>query len=126
MVNRKQLASDMIQAVWQDGDLDALDRYWTSDAVNHADADNVGLVSLREYHARFASSFDGFSDISIRIEHQIAEGDLVVTHLVTSGHDEATGRAVHLRTIRIDHLRDDRIAEHWSVVDRAGLTAQLR
>lgn len=125
MPESKQVIADMIRVVWQEGDLDALGRYWTEDCINHADDDAEGLPALRDYHVRFASSFEGFRDITITLVHQVAENDLVVTHLVTTGHHEATGRAVRLRTMRIDRVRAARIAEHWSVVDLAGLAAQL-
>ena len=125
MAETKQVITDMIRVIWQDGDLGALGRFWTDDCINHADNDAQGLPALRDYHVRFSSSLEGFSDIAITVVHQVAEDDLVVTHLVTAGRHEATGRPAQLRTIRIDRVRGDRIAEHWSVVDLAGLAAQL-
>ena len=125
MADGKHLINDMIRAVWQDGNLDALGRYWSDDCVNHADEDRRGLAALTHYHLRFASSFEGFSDVAVNIERQVAEGDLVVTHLLTTAHHDATDRRARLETIRIDRVQNDRIVEHWSVVDLAGLAAQL-
>lgn len=64
---------------------------------------------------------------------QVAEGDRVVTQIATSARHTAefmghapSGRTVTLATIRIDRLEGDRIAEHWSVADMAGLLAQIQ
>ena len=65
MSDGKHTINDMIQAVWRDGDLDSLGRYWSEDCVNHADADRRGLAPLTDYHLRFASSFEGFSDVAV-------------------------------------------------------------
>lgn len=132
--SNKQLLRDMIAAVWVDGDLDALPRYWTDDCRNHADPAGVdGLAALRAYHADFAAQLAGFADLRIEVVQQVGEDDRVVTHLRTRGRHTgpfagvaATGRAVELASLRIDRLRGGRIAEHWSVADVAGLLAQLQ
>ena len=121
----KSLVTAMIQAVWNDGDLEALGRYWSQDCINHADGGRRGLNALAEYHAGFASSFVGFKEVTVNVERQVAEGDLVVTHLLTTAHHDATGRRARLETIRIDRVREGRIVEHWSIADLAGLAAQL-
>jgi predicted ester cyclase len=77
--------------------------------------------------------FFAFSDIHIEIIQQIAEGDRVVTYLTSQGkHSETfldippTGKSISMSAIRIDRLRDSKIAEHWSVSDLAGLMQQLQ
>lgn len=131
----KQVVRGLIDEVWTRGDLDQLERYWTADCVNHAApaGDTVGLVSLRRYHEEFATFLAAFSDVDITIEQQVEEGDRVVTQLATAARHTgefagvpATGRSVTLATIRIDRLRDDKIAEHWSVADVAGLLQQIQ
>lgn len=131
----KEVVGAFIQAVWRDGDLDALARFWTEDCQNHAAPPGAreGLTALRAYHESFAPMLSALAPLRIDIVQQIAERDRVVTHLVASGRHggdlpglPATGRAVSMATIRIDRIADGRIAEHWSVADMAGLMAQLQ
>lgn len=131
----KQVVRDFIQTVWVGGDLSALQRFWTEDCVNHAapEPGDRGMDALRTYHEGFKTAFVAFSDIRTEVMQQVAEGDKVVTQIMTQGvHDgpfldvPATGRRVSLLAIRIDRLHDGRIVEHWSVSDLAGLMQQLQ
>jgi hypothetical protein len=47
--SHKTIIIDFIQAVWREGNLDALPTYWTSDCINHAmpGDHNTGLDMLR-------------------------------------------------------------------------------
>lgn len=121
------VVAEMIDVVWRRGDLDALGRYWTDGCVNHAAAPDhqVGLDALTAYHRAFAAQLAGFSEVAIEVVRQVSEGDLVATQLLTTARHGATGRQVSLATMRFDRLEGDRIAEHWSVADLAGLEAQL-
>ncbi len=131
---RKQLIRQFIDTVWRGGDLDALGQFWTADCVNHAapPGQDTGLAALRAYHESFAAQFAAFSDVRIEIVQQIGEADRTVTHLLTHarhtgdfGGISATGRPVVMATIRIDRFDGQRITEHWSVADLAGVLAQL-
>ena len=62
----------------------------------------------------------------------VAEGDLVATYKTFTGTHTgdflgipATGKQATIRVMDIVRYRDGRIAEHWSVVDLAGVRAQL-
>ena len=128
-----RVVADYIDAVWRRGDLSALSRFWTDDCVNHAGGGQVGLAALTEYHSSFMGAFAAFADLRIELVQQVAEEDRVVSHIVTTGRQAqafagipASNKSASLTAIRIDRLRDGRIAEHWSVSDMAGLMAQLR
>ncbi len=132
----KRVIRDMVQAVWVDRDLAALASFWTSDCVNHAGPgpDNVGLDALRAYHEGFLTGFlPAFSDPKIEYVQQVAEGDRVVSQMTFRGVHAgpflghvATGKAVTLKSIRIDRLEGGKIAEHWSVADMAGFLQKLK
>ncbi len=130
----KRRVREFIDVTWVDHDFDRLDQYWTVDCVNHAAPPDRrrGLTALRDYHAQFASQFAGFSDAVIDVLQQVAEGDRVATHLVTRARHTGefagitpTGRRVSVMTIRVDRFAGDKITEHWSVADVAGLLTQL-
>ena len=124
---RKHVVREMIERVWRQGLLDALPTYWSGDCRNHASAseDQVGLDALRRYHEGFAAAFADFDEVAIDVVAQVAEGDLVVTRLVTTARHRTSDRRVSMATIRIDRIEDGKITEHWSVADVAGLQAQL-
>jgi steroid delta-isomerase-like uncharacterized protein len=130
----KTVIQHFFATVWGKGNLDALPEFWTTDCINHEmpGENKTGLELVRAYHQGFLEAFSGMSEVAIDIKQQIAEGDRVMTHMVTSGRHTgdfmgvpATGRSVSLATIRIDRIVDGKIAEHWSVVDMAGLMQQL-
>jgi len=131
----KRIVQGFIEVAWEGRDLAALPTFWTDDCVNHAvpGPDNRGLAALQAYHEQFFAGFSAFSRVQIHIVQQVAEGDRVVTQMTTRGAHSGpfygippTGRDVSLATIRIDRLRDGKIAEHWSVADVAGLLQHLQ
>ena len=87
MESNKRTIRDFIETVWIGGDLAALPDFWTEDCVNHAmpGPDNRGLVALRAYHERSLAAFATFADVHIEIEQQVAEGDRVVTQMISHG-----------------------------------------
>lgn len=123
----KQIVQNFIKVVWEQGSLERLGEFWTENCVNHAASKgpNQGLAALRAYHEQFAAGFADFSETHIAIEQQVAEADRVVTQILTTARHTPTGKRVSLETIRIDRIRDGKIAEHWSVADMAGLMQQL-
>jgi len=115
--------------VRREGGLERLGDFWTPDCVKHAapDGQQQGLEAPHAYYEQFAAAFAAFSDANIDIQQQVAEADRVVTQMLTTARHSgiffgmpATGKTVSLATIRIDRLRDGKIAEHWSVADMAG------
>jgi predicted ester cyclase len=69
---------------------------------------------------------------SHEIVMQIAEGDLVVSHIRGQGVHvgelfgiPATNKSVETEGIAIHRVRDGKIVEYWSVVAFAGILAQL-
>ena len=127
---RHEVVAKFVQIVWREGDLSRLPEFWTETCANHAApaGQQRGLAALRAYHERFAAAFTAFSDANIEIVQQVAEHDRVASHIVTTGTHTGgffgsapTGRAVSSTSMRFDRLEDNRIAEHWSVADMAGL-----
>ncbi|MDX6376601.1 MAG: hypothetical protein QOE98_904, partial [Gaiellaceae bacterium] len=74
----------------------------------------------------------GFPDHDAKVIHMVAEGDLVATYKTFTGtHDgeffgiPPTGRRATIGVMDFVRYEDSKIAEHWNVVDVAGLMAQL-
>jgi predicted ester cyclase len=62
-------------------------------------------------------------DVSITVEDQVADGDLVASRWTMSGHSGK--RRVTLGGITISRIRDGRIAEDWTSSDNLDLVRQL-
>jgi predicted ester cyclase len=88
-----------------------------------------GAEGVRQQFDGFRAAFEGFR---AEILDQVADGDKVVTRKVFRGRHtgpfqgiEPTGADVEIHAIDIVRVRDGQIVEHWNVVDRLGLLAQL-
>jgi predicted ester cyclase len=123
----KALIRRYIQAIDDNhtSDWSVLDEYIAEDFVAHNPP--IPGVSLdRDGMKQAAEIFRVATPGQHEITMQVAEGDLVVSHIVGRGvHDgellgiPATNREVETAGIAIHRVRDGKIVEYWSVVDVA-------
>ncbi len=80
----------------------------------------------------FQSMFDAFPDFEMIVEDTIVEGDKAVIRVTARGTHQGefmgmapTGRRIEVPLIDIMRVRDDKIAEHWGVMDGATMMEQL-
>ena len=78
------------------------------------------------------SSEPGMPDRKLTIEHQVAEGDFVVswgriegTHLGVYEGYPPTGKTISFSAMFIHRLRDGKLVEHWNGSDRLHQMQQL-
>ena len=112
-------------------DLDALESCVSRDVVNHSLMPGLpaGLEGWKMMAGMF---FAAFPDMQVQIDDLVAEGDKVVTRWTAHGTNTgemmgmpATGKAVTLTGITIDHYRDAKTVEHWENLDMFGMMQQL-
>lgn len=122
-----------------------LDRYVA--AVNAHDTGSFGEIHAENYiqHSgrspnglaaqveNFRAIFARMPDVQARVEDRIIQCDKIVARMTFSAtHSQPmqgiapTGRRFALRTIDIWRVENGKLAEHWDVVDYAGLQKQLR
>ena len=127
----KEVYSEYIKVVWEQKDLAALEKYFTTDYVDHAAPPGLppGLDGTR---ALFTMLQRAFPDYSVSIELQLAEGDLFVARLVESGTQSGTlygipptGRRIAMSSTHILRFRGGKMCEHWSNRDDLGMMQQL-
>jgi predicted SnoaL-like aldol condensation-catalyzing enzyme len=88
---------------------DAVAQYVGSQYIQHDPQSPDGA----EAFIRFATGFAGqFPQLSIDIKRVIAEGDLVMAHLLINMAPENRGMA----GVDIFRLQDGKIVEHWNVL----------
>jgi predicted ester cyclase len=109
-----------LEAVWKQGDLDAIGEMLTPDFVDHSLLPGQG--SSREEYKRSAAEFYGaFSLADFTIEDQIVQGDKVVTKFSTRCIHRGeilgippSGEVGEYSSIKIHRVMGDKITDEWS------------
>jgi predicted ester cyclase len=129
----KDLIRRYIQAVDDNhtSDWSILDEYIAEDFVAHnplLPAVGLDREGMKQGSEIFRVATPGRHKITL----QVAEGDLVVSHMVGQGVHEgelmgipATNREVETEGIAIHRVRDGKIVEYWSVSDVARVLQQV-
>ena len=128
----KRLVRQMNDEVWNKGNLDRMDEFFSPDFVRHFLPDGSelrGVDSLREHVRKHR---EAFSDWREEIRRIVAEGDLVVIQFVSTGTNEGswlgnppTGRRIQINEVSILRIEDGRIAEQWLMPDMFSMQQQL-
>ena len=112
-------------------DWSVLDEFIAEDFVAH-NPPIPGVALDRESMKQAAEIFRLATPGDHEIRLQVAEGDLVVSHIVGRGVHAgellgipATNKQIEGDGIAIHRVRDGRIVEYWSVVDVAGILQQV-
>jgi steroid delta-isomerase-like uncharacterized protein len=128
----KQLVEDFIQALFTDGDLEAVDRYLDPAFVNH-DPPFPGAPEGPEGMRQAAALYrQALPDWHSEVDQLVAEDDIVVERFTASGthHGDlmgvpGTGQTIILRGINVFRVTGDKIVERWGQLDELGLLRQL-
>jgi len=129
--DRKEIVRRFIDEYQTGADEAAFAELLDPDVVDHSRPPGIapGAEGVRQQFDGFRA---GLPDFRATILHQVAEGDLVITHKVFHGTHTgelmgipATGREVEIVVMDVVRVSDGRIVEHWGLVDRLGLLQQL-
>ena len=128
----KALARRVIEEMFNKGNLDVADELLAPEYVDHDPAmpeDVQGPEGFKEYVRAYRSAF---SDLYVRIEDQIAEGDKVTTRWTSTGtHDgdlagiAPTGSRVTLPGMEIVRISEGKLVEGWEGYDSTNMMRQL-
>ena len=127
----KAIVRSLIDRLFTDGDLGAVDTYLADDFVMHDPP--LGLPGDRE-GMRAAGSIirKAFPDWRSDLHMLVGEGDIVAERFTASGTHQGelmgvapTGNTVSLKGINIFRVRDGQVVEWWSRLDELGLFRQL-
>jgi predicted ester cyclase len=128
----KQVYRQFVEQVMNQANLAALDEILAPDFVEHEHLP-PGIPMNREgVKQLFAMYHGGLSDVHVRIEDEIAEGDKVVARLTVQARHTgdfagipATGKQVSFEVIDICRIANKKMLEHWGVTDQLTLMQQL-
>jgi predicted ester cyclase len=110
-----------------------LDRYVA--AVNAGDTAALQALFAKPYmqHGGLKGGREAFPDLRVTVEDRIFGGDKIVARNTWSGTHRGTflgvaptGKQIVIRTIDIWRVDNDKLAEHWDVIDIGALEKQLR
>jgi predicted ester cyclase len=111
-------------------DTSSFPEIFTESYIQHSGRSPSGLAAQIENFRRILGSMP---DVRMRVEDRIIAGDKVVarntfsaTHTQPVQGIAPTGKRFTLRTIDIWRVENGRFAEHWDLVDAAGLQRQLK
>jgi len=132
----KQLARQLIDAIWNDGRLAEAEARLAPDFVNHSAP--PGTPTDRAAFLRTAATTrTTFPDFRVTIEDLVAEGELVVAHFTAQGTHQvawahpiigpiaARGTPVRWRGVRLFRIADGKVAATWVYSDSLSLLQQL-
>ena len=115
----------------ESADWTVLDEYIAEDFVAH-NPPIPGVTLDRDGMKQAAEIFRVATPGDHEIKMQVAEGDLVVSHIVGRGVHKGdllgipgTNREVETNGIAIHRVRDGKIVEYWSVTDVARVLQQV-
>ena len=128
--DNKALVRRFIDEIFIQGRGESVDELLTDDFTPHTwGSTGAGKDELKQAIKRVSA---GLSDVSMKVEDVIAEGDLVAvrltSHAVQSGEFMGmppSGKDYTIGEIHIFRVRDGRVAEHWHQADFMGMMRQL-
>jgi steroid delta-isomerase-like uncharacterized protein len=122
------------EEVWSKGREDAIDEMMAPNTKGHGlkgpDGKEIdGMAAFRSFHRIFRSAF---SDIHVRVEDTVTEGDKTVarchvtgTHTGDSLGRPSTGKSVNFTGMTMARIKDGKIVESWNNFDFATMYKQL-
>ena len=135
MTDNAKTLVDFMEAVWNRGDLDAVDRFLADEYTIHSDPGDPwdgAVLNRSTFKERLSISRGPFPDLQFEIAETIADGDRVAiawtmrgTQTGPLGPMPATGRRIAIQGMTVYYFRDGRITGHRQVVDRLSVARQL-
>ena len=124
----KDIVCRFLTEIQANKNLDVIDELVAGDFVGHT-ADIHGPLELKKVVGDNMSAFPG---LTISIEDQASEDNLVFTRYTATGlHEgvyrgvEPTGKPVTYTVVTIHRITNGKIAEGWRVVDRLDIVHQI-
>lgn len=134
---RKQLLTDFIRQIWDQGDTEAADSYIAETyTIQHDPGDpwDGRTLDRADFKDRVRRSRSAFPDQRFDLQGLLADDDSVVmtwlwkgTHKGDLAGFPATGRVICMSGATVYTFDDeDRLTGHWQITDRLGVFQQLQ
>ena len=128
----KELVRRVGEEVWNKGNLEMMDEFYSADIVRHFLPNGTEIKGLHKLRDRIRDHLTAFPDWTEKIELIVAEEDFVAIHFSSTGTNNgsflgnpATGKQIHTNDMSIYRIADGKIVEHWLLPDLLSLNQQL-
>lgn len=128
--DNKELVRGYTRAVFDEGDVGAVDRYLAPDFFNHVTG-KTGTADFKALARSVGQTRGNVNDIDLLV----AEGELVVAYMTISrtlhedcqlfGFAASAGSTYTVKHVHIYRVRQGRIREHWAIRDDLSMLRQL-
>ena len=119
------------ELIWNEGELEAVDRYYSSAYVNH-DPNRPDVQTREQFRSWVKEARTAFPDFRVRVVDSISEGEEIVARWEAEGTHTGplmgiapTNKHVKFTGATIYRFRDGMIVEAWWNRDELGLMQQL-
>ena len=116
----KALVKSFVESVFNDHNISAIEKYLADKTQGR-----------KGFKQSLRAQFKAFPDIHTKIEHIVAENDLVAVYLNFTGTHKGefqgippTNKKVNIRSADLYRIENEKIVEHWDVVDQLNLLQQ--
>jgi predicted ester cyclase len=130
---RHELLEQIIEEVWNQGQLNRSDEFYLSDVI-YRRPPMPDVVGLEAYKENIQSTRKGFPDFKLVAEEDLVHGDISLirgrflgTHTGESSVFEIppTGKQVDVLWCAVGYWRDGKVQEEWCYIDWLGFMQQL-
>jgi predicted ester cyclase len=128
----KALAARMPLEVFGQGRTGVIDEVLAPDFIDHGTVPPGMPPGPDGVKAFVAVVRNAFPDLTITVDHAIAEGDFVALHITASATMKGefagmppSGKHATWEAVHISRFENGRVAEHWVVQDQLGMLQQL-
>jgi steroid delta-isomerase-like uncharacterized protein len=120
---KKALVTSFVEDVFNKHDISATEKYF---------AEENPPIGSEGFKQSLSAQFKAFPDMQAKIEHIVAENDLVVVFLNFTGTHKRefqgmppTNKKINIRSADLYRIENEKIVEHWDVVDQLNLLQQI-
>src|SRR2546430_8145306 len=122
MSTNKALVKSFVEEVFNNHNISAIEKYLAKENPP---------IGSEEFKQSLSAQFKAFPDIQTKIERIVAENDLVVVFLNFTGTHKGefqgippTNKKINIRSADLYRIENEKIVEHWDVVDQLNLLKQ--
>ncbi len=123
-------ARSLVNAIWNDGNLDAIDALYAANFVGHDPHNPIqGIAGMKQWVEETRNTMP---DFHINLHESIVEGDVGVTRWTASGTHRnewrgipATNKTFVVSGMTMSKFDGDKIVESWVNADNLGMLQQL-
>jgi steroid delta-isomerase-like uncharacterized protein len=128
----KAIAARIPLEAFNQGKLEVIDEVIADNSVDHSTLPPGVPPGKEGLKVLVRTLRSAFPDFKIKLDLQVAEGDLVVARATTTGTMKGefagmppSGKTATWEAIHITRIKDGKIVEHWQVQDQLGMLQQL-